>query len=145
MALQQNPHAFPSNPGNQFPLHRFLGDQAHRPPRLTPWRLTTHHRDDALFFRGTQQLFGAAALPLEQSTIQAAILVAMRYPSYGLWRQMDDPGYGWRRLARCQLLQGDGTQDYPDLLHACPQQILQLFAILGRDVDLDGVSRHTLG
>jgi hypothetical protein len=121
VAEQQDPDCLPPDTRNQFPLHRFLSDQAHCPPRLTLGRLTTDHGDDALLLRGIQQLLGTATLTLEQSTLQAAFLVAMRDPSHGLRRQMDDPSYGWRRLALCQLLQGDGPQDHPYLQDARPQ------------------------
>ena len=98
MAEQQNPNCLPPDARDQFPLHRFLGDQAHGPPRLPLRRLAANHGNDALLLRRIQQLLGAAALALVQGPLQTSLLVAMRNPPHGLWGQVNHPSHPRRRL-----------------------------------------------
>ena len=140
MAGQQNPDGLAPHARNQFSFHRFVGDQPDRPPCLSLRRLTTNHRDDALFCGGIQQLLGAASLPLVQSTLQAGLLIAMSDPPDRLGRQMHDASHHRCGLPRCQLLQSNGPEYHPNLLNPGPKNLANCLLIFPRHLKFDGAS-----
>ncbi len=80
VAAHQNPDGLTSHARNQLSLHGFLGDQPHRPPRLSLGGLTAYHRDHALLFGGIQQFLGTTSLSLVQSPFESCLLIAMGDP-----------------------------------------------------------------
>jgi hypothetical protein len=140
VAAQQNPDGFSAHLRDQFPFHRFLGNQPHCPPRLPCGRLAAHHGNNPLFIRAFQQLPGSSPLTLIQSAFQPAIAVAMRDPAYCLRRQMDDLGYSRGGLARRKLLQGNGPEHHPNLLDSSRKDRSNGLLILPRHLKLDGAS-----
>ena len=140
MAGQQNPDGLAPHSRNQLSLHRLLSDQPYGPPRLSFGRLTTNHRDDALLFGGIQQLLGAASLALIQSTLQPGLLIAMSYSPNRLGREMNNPSHHRCRLARRQLLQGNGPEYHPNLLNPGPENLADCFLIFPGHLKFDGAS-----
>jgi hypothetical protein len=65
VAAQQNSDSLPADLRNQFPSHRFRGDQAYCPTRLALGRLTANHRDNPLLFSDIQKFLRATPLALE--------------------------------------------------------------------------------
>jgi hypothetical protein len=53
---------------------------------------------------------------------------------------MHDPSHHGSRLSRCQLIQGDRTQDHSHLLNPGAKDLLNRFLILAGKLEVDGAS-----
>ena len=64
----------------------------------------------------------------------------MGNPPYSLRRYMHDTRHGGRGLARCQLLQGDGSEHDTNLLNASSKDLSNGLLIFPGHLKLDGAS-----
>ena len=87
VALEQNADRLTSHPRHQFPLHRFLGNQADRPTSLSLWRLGADHGDDTLFVSRLQHRYRARSLLLIERPFQTALQITMGDGTNGLGRE----------------------------------------------------------
>ena len=105
MAAQQHSDSLPANLRNQFPSHRFRGDQTHGPTRLALGRLAANHPDNPLFFSDLQELLRATPLAFEYSVCYPSPPIAMGDPPHRLRRHVHDARHRGCGVARRQLLQ----------------------------------------
>src|ERR1039458_4161527 len=76
MTLEQDADRFPAHPRRQLPLHCFLGNEAHTPPRPAFRRRAAHHRDDPLALPRIQHPPLARTWLLVQCRFQPLLRVA---------------------------------------------------------------------
>lgn len=96
MAFEQHPDCFSARLGNQLPLDRLLGDQAHGPTRPPLRRLAADHGHDALFLGVVQQWLGTGPLPVVESAVQTPAVVTVSL----------DPAVGGQQRVRNRASRG---------------------------------------
>jgi len=122
----------------------FFRYQAYGPTRAAFRRATAYHCDQALFLAIVEHLGGSGPLFLIQRPIQAALLITAAYISDGLRCQRNHTGSAGRRHTLGQLQKRQGAQDDSDLLDSAAYQPSEFLLILGRHLNTQGGTGHTL-
>ena len=114
VVLEKNANRLPAHVGRQLPLHRFLGDQPHAPPRRTLGRRTAHHGDDPLDLACVQHSLLARSRLFVQCRLQSFFFIA---PGNGPHR-FPLPHPRWRRPAPLSALGRAGSRSKLAAAHA---------------------------
>jgi len=130
MALEQDADRFPAHPPRQLPLHRFLGDESHTPPRRALRRRAAHHRDDALTLARVQHSLLARTRLFVQGRLQSFLLVAPGNGPHRLGGYTHMAGYLPGRLPLAEFPQDHSPPQHPRRLPPLVQHGGDLFTIL---------------
>ncbi len=136
MTLEQDADRFPAHPPCQLPLHRFLGEEPHTPPRPAFRRRAAHQGDDALTLARVQHPPLARTRLLVPCRLQPFLLVAPGNGPHRLGGYTHIAGYLPGRLPLAEFPQDHSPPQHPRRFPPLVQHGGDLFTILLGQLDM---------